>query len=47
MEILSSEYGWTINEILNQPFAYIQAYLEIINARRIIEKDLINQKYVK
>lgn len=38
MEMLSAEYGWTINEINEQPFEYIYAYFEIINNKRLITK---------
>ena len=39
MEMLSSEYGWTPTQIMEQPFEYVKAYLEIINTKRILEKN--------
>jgi hypothetical protein len=38
MEMLSKEYGWTPNEIREQPYDDIQNYLDIISIKRQIEK---------
>lgn len=39
MEMLSSEYGWTPNEISSQPMEMLEAYIEIISTKRLIEKN--------
>lgn len=38
MEVLSREYGWTPNQIREQPFEDIQEYVAIIRTRRYLEK---------
>lgn len=37
--MLSEKYGWTINEILDQPIDIIMQYIEIISAKNKIEKE--------
>ena len=34
LEALSYEYGWTINEVLEQPAYYINSYLAIMEGRK-------------
>jgi len=38
METLSSEYGWTPEEIRQQPIHEVHAYMEIIRIRRALQK---------
>lgn len=38
MEMLSLEYGWTPNEIREQPKDDIKRYVKIIRLRRLIDK---------
>ena len=37
MEMLSTEYGWTPNEIRQQPAWEIDQYIQIINQKRKLE----------
>ncbi len=37
MELLSKEYGWTINDIRNQPQDELMAYITIINTRNQLD----------
>lgn len=37
MEMLSSEYGWTPNEIRVQPYEDIKCYIDIINTKHKLE----------
>lgn len=39
MELLSSEYGWTPNQIKKQPQEIISAYIEIIANKRLLQKN--------
>jgi len=38
MEMLSAEYGWTPNQIREQPIQDIKNYIKIISIKRNIEK---------
>ena len=39
MELLSEEYGWTPREIKEQSYSDIKVYLQIIQLKRLIEKN--------
>lgn len=39
MEMLSDEYGWTPSQIKNEDSNVLSAYIEIINAKRLINKN--------
>ena len=43
MELLSSEYGWTPNEIRQIPKYEIDIYVKIINNKRLIEHSIIKK----
>ena len=38
MEMLSAEYGWTPEEIRQQPIHEVNAYIEIIKRKRLLQK---------
>lgn len=38
MEMLSAEYGWTPEQIRQQPVEEIGAYVEIIRIKRLLQK---------
>lgn len=38
MEVLSERYGWTPNQIMEQPQDIMMAYLEIVSMRKKLDK---------
>jgi hypothetical protein len=44
MELLSSEYGWTPNEVKELTVSELRNYLDIIQEKRKIENKLAKQK---
>ena len=37
--MLSDEYGWTPSQIRNEDYEVLEAYIEIINTKRLINKN--------
>jgi len=44
MEMFSERYGWTINEIREQPIDIILQYLEILNVKGRLEREANKKK---
>lgn len=44
MEMFSERYGWTINEIREQPVDVILQYLEILSVKGKLEKEAHKKK---